>query len=230
MSDAAQSAAQNLRLFLARVDDSPLAKDMVTFPDLDRGKVRHDICIASRRALRTEHMTSSAAGDTERIAAAIQACEQAAAAADAANDQARRVTAMRVLRNVSLDWPDNQRRRRERMRAEAVLRRLGVGFTHDDGGGINSDMTFVDEGNSMAKCLVERHTPKDLARSKRAHAKAALDACGFCGEVSIAKLQVCQASRRIRFCNVECSRASWKNGHKEQCAAWCAEAHAAAPG
>ena len=58
-------------------------------------------------------------------------------------------------------------------------------------------------------------------------AKGVLNECNFCGVKTMEKLKACGRCRRVKFCGEECMRQGWAL-HKEQCAAWCAEAKAAA--
>lgn len=50
--------------------------------------------------------------------------------------------------NLAMDSPPNARLQRERARAEAALRELGAGFSHEDGGGLFSSDLFVEDNLS----------------------------------------------------------------------------------
>lgn len=45
---------------------------------------------------------------------------------------------------------------------------------------------------------------------------AIADACAECGINGVA-LKACGSCRRAHYCNKECQRAHWKNGHKDEC-------------
>jgi len=42
------------------------------------------------------------------------------------------------------------------------------------------------------------------------------DACAACGQTN-EKFKVCKNCRLARYCNAECQKADWGNGHKERC-------------
>ena len=167
-----------------------------------------------------------------RIDALISATHRAVAAADAANDPLRSVTAWRILRHAACEWPNVQRMHFERARVKAVLREMGVGYEHEDGGGFQKSIagtghSFTNTCDAREDIVLQKKTPQQIARDAKTFKKAGLDECGVCGERSAAKLKICSACRRVQFCSAACSKAGWKH-HKAQCAAWCDEARVAA--
>jgi len=91
--DAAHAAAVHFGLYFARCESSALAGDHATWTRRERGMVLNDRCIATWRAVRN-------VDDTQRIDAAVRACDTAAAAAAAAGEPPLRIEALRILRNV----------------------------------------------------------------------------------------------------------------------------------